>query len=173
MRSILHFINLIKEARKRLKKPVGIMLDTKGPEIRIGKIKDNEVLLLPGHHWHLTKSEVEGDSHQVHVKPGHILDDLSIGTRVLFDDGYISSNVIEKTSDGVVVEIHNCGTIKSNKGVNIPNVSLNLPVLTETDIRDIKFGCKNDIDIIAASFIRSADHVLVIKKLLAEEKNRT
>lgn len=166
----LKVINLIKEARALLKKPVGIMLDTKGPEIRIGKIKDNELLLSPGQRWHLVKEDVLGDANHVQIKPGYILDGLPIGTRVLFDDGYISSNVIEKTLEGLVVEINNGGIIRSNKGVNIPNVSLNLPVLTETDIKDIRFGCHNDIDIIAASFVRSADHVLTIKKLLADEK---
>lgn len=166
----LKVINHIKEARKRLQKPVGIMLDTKGPEIRLGIIKDKELLLTPGQRWKLVKNEVEGDATQVQVRPGHILDNLAIGTRILFDDGYISSNVIEKIPDGLIVEINNGGLIRSNKGVNVPNVSLDLPVLTETDIKDIRFGCQNGIDIIAASFVRSPDHVLTIKKLLAEEK---
>lgn len=165
----LKVINFIKEARKQLKKPVAIMLDTKGPEIRIGKIKADELQLNPGQRWLLTKEKIEGDSHHVQIKPGHILDDLTIGTRVLFDDGYISSNVVEKTPEGLIVEISNGGVIKSNKGVNVPNVILNLPILTETDVEDIRFGCHNDIDIVAASFVRSADHVLTIKKLLAEE----
>lgn len=167
-----HFkaIENLKEARKRLKKPLAIMLDTKGPEIRIGQIKDNELKLYPGQKWLLVKENIEGDAQKVTITPGSVLDVVTKGMRILFDDGYIMSEAVEVTPDGVLVEILNGGVIKSRKGVNIPNTSLNLPAVTETDIADIRFGCKNDIDIIAASFVRSADHVLVIKKLLAEEK---
>ncbi len=166
----LEAINNLKEARKRLKKPLAIMLDTKGPEIRIGKIKNSELALPAGHHWPLVKASLEGDLNGVTVTPDFVLDELAVGMRVLFDDGYISSHVIERTSKGVIVQIDNGGTIKSGKGVNVPNASLNLPAITETDIEDIRFGCKNDVDIIAASFVRSTDHVLSIKKLLEQEK---
>ena len=166
----LKAIENLKEARKRLKKPLAIMLDTKGPEIRVGSIKNNELMLQPGQKWLLVKENVEGDEQKVTINPGFVLDVVTKGTRILFDDGYILSEVVEVTPEGLVVEISNGGVIKSRKGVNIPNISLNLPAITETDIADIRFGCKNDIDIIAASFVRSADHVLIIKKLLAEEK---
>lgn len=166
----LDSINKLKEARAYLKVPLAIMLDTKGPEIRIGKIKDNQVYLNPGHHWLLVKQEIEGDIERVSITPGMILDELPVGTKVLFDDGYISSKVIEHSADGVVVQIENGGIIKSRKGVNVPNRSLSLPAITERDVEDIRFGCKHDIDIIAASFVRSPDHVLAIKKLLDAER---
>ncbi len=166
----LKTINNLKEARKRLNKPLAIMLDTKGPEIRLGKIKEGQVTLQPGQKWRLIKQEEVGDETKVFLHPVNILDDLEVGTRILFDDGYISSHVVEKKADEVIVEIDNGGNIRSGKGVNIPNAHLNLPAVTPKDIEDIKFGCQNNIDLIAASFVRSAEHVLVIKKLLTDEK---
>lgn len=163
-------IKYLKEARERLKQPLAIMLDTKGPEIRLGKFKDGQALLKNGQSFHLLKEEVLGDETQATLTPGNILEQLTPGTRVLFDDGYISSHVIEKTDKGVLVEIDHGGVIRCRKGVNIPNAHLDLPAVTEKDISDIQFGCKHDIDLIAASFVRSAEHVLIIKKILADEK---
>lgn len=166
----LRMINLIKELRKELKKPVAIMLDTKGPEIRLRKIKNNEIHLSAGHRWLLVKEEIEGDERSASITPPSILDRLKLGMRVLFDDGYIGSKVINTGPEGVLVEIENGGVIRSGKGINIPNSSLDLPAFTEKDVEDIRFGCRNDIDIIAASFVRSTDHVLAIRHLLSEEK---
>jgi pyruvate kinase len=166
----LRVINIIKDVRTELKVPLAIMLDTKGPEIRLRKIRNGEIKLEVGDRWLLVKEEVEGDKHQVSITPAFVLDRLKLGLRVLFDDGYISSKIIEISDKGVLVEIENPGIVRSGKGVNIPNSSLDLPAFTEKDVEDIRFGCKNDIDIIAASFVRSPEHVLAIKQLLAEEK---
>lgn len=166
----LKVINIIKEVRQKLKKPIAIMLDTKGPEIRLGKLKGNELRFVIGDRWLLVKETIEGDAQRVSITPPFILDQIQPGIRILFDDGYISSRVVEVVPEGVVVEIENPGIIRSGKGVNIPDTQLSLPVFTEKDEEDIRFGCQNDIDLIAASFIRSADQVLAIKKLLAEEK---
>ncbi len=166
----LKVINYLKEARQQMNSSLAIMLDTKGPEIRLGKVQDGHVTLKPGQKWHLLKNEVVGNDTQVSLYPHNILDQLSIGTRILFDDGYISSHVVEKTEKGVIVKIDNGGVIHSGKGVNIPNTHLDLPAVTAKDISDIRFGCQQDIDLVAASFVRSAEHVLAIKKILAEEK---
>lgn len=166
----LKVIDILKTVREELKVPLAIMLDTKGPEIRLRKLKDGEVKLKAGHRWMLVKENIDGDENRVTVTPPSILDKLKVGLRVLFDDGYVSSKVVEMTSEGVIVEIENPGVIRSGKGVNVPYSSLDLPAFTEKDIEDIRFGCKNDIDIIAASFVRSAEHVLAIKQLLDEEK---
>lgn len=163
-------IDNLKEARRQLNVPLAIMVDTKGPEIRLGQIKDKQVMLPKGHRWLLVKEKIEGTTEKISVLPGFILDSLNKGTTILFDDGYISSHVVEITPEGVLVEIDNGGVIKSGKGVNIPNVKFNLPAMTEKDMVDIRFACKNDVEIIAASFVRSAEHVLEIKKLLSEEK---
>lgn len=166
----LNVINYLKEARGQLKQPLAIMLDTKGPEIRLGKIRDGQCFLQAKQQWRLVKEEVVGDEASVSIYPANILDQLEIGTRVLFDDGYLSSSVIEKTKEGVIVEINNGGVIRSGKGVNIPDTHLDLPAVTVKDIQDIQFGCRNDVDLIAASFVRSAEHVLTIKKILSDEK---
>lgn len=163
-------INYLKEAREVLKKPLAIMLDTKGPEIRLGQMKDGQATLLTGQKWALVRTDELGDDTKATIRPPEVLDGLEPGTVILFDDGYISSHVIGVHSEGVIVQIDNGGIIRSRKGVNIPNASLNLPAVTEKDIADIQFGCQQDIDIIAASFVRSADHVLIIKKILTDEK---
>jgi pyruvate kinase len=167
-----HLISIrqLKEAREHLKKPLAIMLDTKGPEIRLGKVKEGQVSLQAGQRWTLLKKNELGDENRVSILPPQVLDKLEDGTVVLFDDGYVSSHIVEVHSEEVIVQIHNSGIIRSGKGVNIPNTSLNLPAVTAKDIEDIRFGCEQDIDLIAASFVRSAEHVLTIKKLLTEEK---
>lgn len=162
-------INRLKEARLKTGKPLAIMLDTKGPEIRIGVIKKGEITLNAKDRWRLVRENVEGDNAQVTILPSSVLGCLSLGAKVLFDDGYISSHVVEISEKGVLVEIDNGGKIRTGKGVNIPNVNLNLPAVTEKDIEDIRFGCLHDIDMIAASFVRSAEHVLEIKRLLKNE----
>ena len=166
----LKSIQLLKIAREQRKQPLAIMLDTKGPEIRLGKFKEGQVLLKAGQLFHLVKKEIVGDETHVSLLPGNILGQLAVGTRLLFDDGYISAVVVESDSKSVVVKIDNGGLIRSGRGVNIPNTRLDLPAVTAKDISDIKFGCQNDIDLIAASFVRSAEHVLAIKKILADEK---
>lgn len=163
-------INFLKEARQKTGKPLAIMLDTKGPEIRLGKLKEGEITLNEKDRWLLVKDTIEGDRHSISILPGSVLDCVSLGTKVLFDDGYISAFVVEINEKGVLVEISNGGKLKTGKGVNIPNVNLNLPAVTEKDIDDIRFGCLHDIDMIAASFVRSADHILEIKRLLKDEQ---
>lgn len=163
-------IEMLKEARIRSKKPLAIMLDTKGPEIRLGKIKDGKIILKPGQRWKLVKEQCLGDTEKVTLTPSSIFDQLKMGTTLLFDDGHFSSYVVDRDEEGVVVEIANGGEIRSGKGCNVPDVSLNLPAVTAQDIEDIIFGCTHDIDIIAASFVRSAENLMTIKKLLSEQK---
>ena len=165
-------IQYLKEAREELNVPLAIMLDTKGPEIRLGKIQDGACYLPPKHRWLLVKEVVEGSSERVTVRPGHVLDLLDEGMTVLFDNGYISSTVLERGPEGVLVEIQDGGEMKTGKGINVPDADLELPVVSEKDLADIRFGCEMDIDIVAASFIRSADHVVAVKELLRLE-NKT
>lgn len=170
----LEIIRKLKEAREYLGEPLAIMLDTKGPEIRLGKIKGGQISLPAGHLWLLTKEHVEGDLNQISVFPKDVLDQLKVGTEILFDDGYVTSTVKKIHERGVEIEILNGGLLKSGKGVNIPNEILNMPAVTDKDIEDIRFGCMHDIDIIAASFVRSPEHVVAIKQLLqAEKKSQT
>lgn len=162
-------IALLKRARIEKKVPLAIILDTKGPEIRVGKVIEGGISLKEGQKILLTPHVVVGDAAQIPITPGRILDDLGPGVKVLFDDGYIGATVVEKTSSGVMIAIDHGGILKSHKGVNILDVDIQLPAMTPQDIEDITFGCKEDVDIIAASFIRSADHILEIKELLARQ----
>ncbi|NGX54137.1 MAG: Pyruvate kinase, partial [Chlamydiae bacterium] len=162
-------IKMLKAARKKAQVPLAIMLDTKGPEMRIGKIKGEKLPLKKGDTFWFVKEQVEGDKDQITLNPSCIFGVLEKGTVVLLDDGYLLTRVVEVSEKGVKVEVDNDGVLRSGKSANIPNVEIPLPPLTEKDVEDIRFGCKHDIDIIAASFIRSADHVVEIKKLLEEE----
>ncbi|HSX10467.1 MAG TPA: pyruvate kinase [Chlamydiales bacterium] len=164
----LRSIQNLKRARKERGVPLALMLDTHGPKIRVGKLPGDAITLKPGQRVKLVEKE-RGREGEIPVQPIEIIEALSIGMKVLFDDGYIISTVVEKGQKEALLEIENPGVLKSGKGVNLPGGHIPLPALTEGDIDDIKFGCKHDIDFIAASFIRSAHHVLTIKQLLAQE----
>ncbi len=150
-------IQFLKKARKEKNIPLAIMLDTHGPKIRVGKLPSDSMTVSPGQRLNLIDD--------IPIHPPEVLEVLKVGTKVLFDDGYIISRVVAKNE----VEIQNAGILKTGKGVNIPGVIVPLPALTEGDIDDIRFGCTHDIDYIAASFIRSAHHILTIKELLEKE----
>lgn len=158
----LQTINFIKKLRKEKNVPIAIMLDTHGPKIRVGKLKGDAITLKPGQKLILGSKEVP-------IDPIEALKNVTKGTKILFDDGYIISEVIEKSKGHIVVEVQNAGVLKSGKGLNVPGAIIPLPALTAQDIKDIKFGCKHDVDYIAASFIRSAEHVRTIRKLLEKE----
>lgn len=161
----LEVIKNLKKARAERKVPLAIMLDTKGPEIRVGKIANDAVALKASQRLELVKENVVGDDKRICITPLFVVDDLKIGQTVLFDDGTIIAKVVDRG----VLEIQNEGVLKTQKGVNIPNAHIDLPAMTAQDIKDVVFGCEQDVDLIAASFIRSADHVCEFKKLLAEQ----
>lgn len=162
-------IQTLKKAREAKKVPLAIMADTKGPEIRLGPVQGGSISLEPGQRIRLVKETVEGNSERVTLTPPEVLDALNPGMTLLFDDGYILAKVIERGAGAVSIEIENSGFLKSQKSVSVPNADLDLPAMTPQDAEDITFACKQDVDWIAASFIRSADHVFEIQKLLAAE----
>jgi pyruvate kinase len=164
----LKTIQELKEAREIRGVPLAIMLDTKGPEIRLGTLKKEGVSVETGDQILLVKEAIEGDEKRLPIHPAIAIDALEVGMRVLFDDGYIMGKVIAVKPEGVLVELQNSGVLKTHKGVNIPEAYIDLPAMTEQDKADIAFGCRHEIDLIAASFIRSADHVMEIKHLLNE-----
>lgn len=161
-------IETVKKVRKSLNSSIPLMLDTKGPEIRTKLLKNDSVRLQKGNKFTLTTDDVEGDETIVSVTYEDFAKDLKVGNTVLIDDGLIEFTVLEIKGNSVICEIINSGVLGSRKGINLPNISIKLPALTEKDIEDIKFGIKMGFDYIAASFIRSASDVLSIRKLLDE-----
>lgn len=161
-------INTVKKVREELGMPIPLILDTKGPEIRTKLLKEEPAKLEKGNKFTLTTDDIEGDSIKVSVTYEDFAKDLHVGATVLIDDGLIELKVLEINGNDVVCEIINSGMLGSRKGINLPNVSIKLPALTEKDIDDIKFGIKMGFDYIAASFIRSASDVLSIRKVLEE-----
>ena len=161
-------IDNLKRAREEKKVPLAIMMDTKGPEIRVGSL-ETPIPVKKGEQWLLTP-EGTFQGNQIPVFPGIALKPLKKGNMILIDDGYIGAQVLENSSKGVTIEFLNDGLIKSNKSVNMPHVDVPLPAMTEQDVEDIAFGCREDIDLIAASFIRSAEHVQAIRDLLIKQK---
>ena len=158
-------ILMIKKVRAELEKPVAILLDTKGPEIRTGKFA-GEVELKEGQTFTLTTQEYLGDQEKCQVSYEGLPQDVAPGTLILIDDGLVGMEVVSAEGSEIVCRVLNGGIVKSNKGVNVPGVSIQLPAITEKDISDIIFGIDNGIDFIAASFIRKAADVMEIRKVL-------
>lgn len=165
-------IDRIKKLRREMDIPIGIMLDTKGPEIRLGDI-DGEVLLQSGEEFILTNKDLLGDEKIASISYKDLYKDVRVGGKILIDDGLVELLVKEIRGEEIITEVENSGLVSSHKGVNVPGANLNLPALTERDIEDIKFGIKEDIDFIAASFVRSREDVLAIRKVLEEERDYT
>ncbi|MDR1065920.1 MAG: pyruvate kinase [Clostridiales bacterium] len=161
-------IKKIKQARKELNAPIPLILDTRGPEIRIKTFDKESVYLKQGEKFTLTTDDVVGDETRVAVTYANLPDDLKIGGRVLIDDGLIELKV-ESVEDGEIrCEIVNSGFLSSHKGVNVPDVYVNLPSLTEKDIEDIQFGVEHGFDYIAVSFVRSANDVLNVREVIEQ-----
>ncbi|SDF32129.1 pyruvate kinase [Fontibacillus panacisegetis] len=159
-------IKNIRQASEELGKSVAILLDTKGPEIRTGKLKEEPIELEQDQFITLTTEEILGDKDRISVTYVDLPSDVEVGSTILIDDGLIGLTVVEVQGTEIKCRIINGGTIKSKKGVNVPGVKISLPGITEKDANDIKFGIESGIDFIAASFVRKASDVLEIRQLL-------
>ncbi|WP_196157629.1 pyruvate kinase PykF [Reinekea sp. G2M2-21] len=160
-------INNVREVSKELSKKVAILLDTKGPEIRTMNLADGDVLLEAGQSFTLTTDQtVVGDNTRVAVTYEDFAKDLSVGNTVLLDDGLIQLTVTEISGNDVICKVENTGELGNKKGVNLPGVSVKLPALSEKDRADIVWGASQDVDFVAASFIRKASDVVEIRELL-------
>lgn len=160
-------ISYLKQAREALKCPLAIMVDIKGPEIRVGKVKGDQLFFSPKDRFRLV--EKASNPGEIPMRPIEALRSVSPGMKILFDDGNLLSHVLETDGKSAWIEMENEGVLKSGKGMNIPEAHLDLPAMTPKDIEDLKFSCAQDVDLVAASFIRSSRNILSIKKLLAQE----
>ena len=167
-------IKNIREASKITGKLVGILLDTKGPEIRTHEMKDGIVSLLANETVRVSMTEVEGTKERFSISYPGLINDVVVGDHILLDDGLVDLEVTEldKENNEIVTLVKNSGILKNKKGVNVPGVSTNLPGITQKDADDILFGIENDVDYIAASFVRRAADVLEIAEIL-EKNNAT
>ncbi|QKS72036.1 pyruvate kinase [Paenalkalicoccus suaedae] len=163
-------IKSIREAAKEANKSVAILLDTKGPEIRTQTLEGGVAELEKGQKLRVSMTEVVGNNEVISITYPGLVKDVEVGSKLLLDDGLIELLVTEVRDEELITEVLNSGTLKNKKGVNVPNVSVNLPGITEKDANDILFGIEQDVDFIAASFVRRASDVLEIRELL--EKNQ-
>ena len=149
--------------------PIAALLDTKGPEIRTGILKDGKkISLKEGQEFVLTTEEVIGDENMVQINYDGLNEDVKEGDRILIDDGLIELHVLGVEGPKILCKVINGGELGERKGVNVPGVKIKLPALTEKDKEDIRFGIEMGFDYSAASFIRSADAILEIREMLEE-----
>lgn len=161
-------INNIKKLRKELNLPIAILLDTKGPEVRTGDFEGGKVELKEGQTFTLTPKSVMGDNKKSSVTYKNLSKDVKVGTKILIDDGLIEMKVVEIKGDDIICTVLNGGPVSNHKSINVPGIDLGMDYMSEKDIDDIKFGIEQDVDFIAASFVRTAFDVLEIKKILEQ-----
>lgn len=162
-------LEMLRKARKEVGRPIAALLDTKGPEIRTGVLEGgNKITLQEGDEITLTTEEVVGTKQKIYINYEHLHEDVKPGNVILIDDGLIGLEVLSVNGQEIHCKVTNGGELGERKGVNVPNVSIQLPSITEKDIEDIRFGISEEFDFIAASFVRSADAIRQIRALLDE-----
>lgn len=165
-----HRLEILESVREELGIPIASLLDTKGPEIRTGKLKDGKkVTLKEGALYTLTTEEIVGDETRGYINYAGLAEDVKPGDRILIDDGLIELHVREVNGTDIVCRIENGGELGEKKGVNVPGVRVKLPALTDKDKEDIRFGVDAGFDFVAASFVRNADAIREIREILDEK----
>ena len=165
-----HRLEILESVREELGIPIASLLDTKGPEIRTGKLKDGKkVTLKEGDLYTLTTEEIVGDETRGYINYAGLAEDVKPGDRILIDDGLIELHVREVNGTDIVCRIENGGELGEKKGVNVPGVRVKLPALTDKDKEDIRFGVDAGFDFVAASFVRNADAIREIREILDEK----
>ena len=173
-------LKMLRKLRIELGKPVAALLDTKGPEIRLGQFEKGKTELKTGRGFTLTTDDISGTDDRVSITYKNLWNDVKPGDHILIDDGLVGLEVVEIRPVAnpvnkeinpmdIVCRVLNDGVISDKKGVNVPNVDLTMPFISEKDYGDICFAVDNDYDFIAASFVRTAEDVMEIRKILAEK----
>lgn len=163
-------IKLIREVSKETGKPIGILLDTKGPEIRLGDFENGGCEFKEGDIVRIVKEEVLGNHERFTIRCPEVFNDVKAGDHILMDDGKMKVTIQEVSEGEMTVRVENPHFLKSRKGCNLPGIILSMPFISEKDEADIRFGCRQDIDYIAASFTRRKEDVLNLRKILIDEK---
>ncbi len=162
-------LDMVKKLRKELGLPVAALLDTKGPEIRIGDVEGGKVELKTGQTFCLTTEEMIGDATKVSITYKDLYKDVCPGNSILIDDGLIGMEVQKIEGEDIICQVKNGGFISNHKGVNVPGVELKMPFVSQKDYEDIVFAAEQDYDFIAASFTRTVEDILEIRKILEEK----
>ena len=161
-------IRRIRALSAELHTPVGIMLDTKGPEIRLKTFRDHRVTLQKGQLFTLCTDDVEGDAEHVSITYADLPADVQPGTTILIDDGLVGLTVEAVSKTEIQCRVNNGGVISDRKGINVPDANLSMPFISRKDREDILFGIQENVDFIAASFTRTEEDILAIRKLLTD-----
>ena len=164
-------LDTLKALRKELDLPVAAMLDTRGPEIRLKTFAKGSVQLRTGQEFTLTTEDIVGDESRCAITYGELPQDVKPGQTILLDDGLVRLTVLETTASTIRCRVENDGVMKDRKGVNVPNVRLSMPYMSQRDREDILFGIQQGFDYIAASFVRTAADVREIRRLLDEQNS--
>jgi len=164
----LRRLNMIRTVSSRMNKYVGAMADTKGPEIRTGDFQNGQAFFTKGNTVEVVREEVLGDDKRFHISVPELFDDMKVGDYLLIDDGKMRLTVTDKKEGVLTCVVNNTGVIKSKKGVNVPNVKLSMPFISDKDKDDIKFAAENNFDMIAVSFCRRKQDILDVRALLEQ-----
>jgi len=159
-------ITMIRDIAKKMNRYIGIMADTKGPEMRCGLFEVGKATFKKGDTVYVEKNEVLGNNERFHISTPELFDDIDVGDFILIDDGKMRLDVLEVNSDNLKCLVKNSGVIKSRKGVNVPNVKLSMPFISEKDREDLIFVANRGVDMIAASFVRRKEDVIAIRDIL-------
>lgn len=161
-------IEAIREVEKKVGHPIAILLDTKGPEIRTGDFEGGKIQLKAGDTFTLTNKETVGTAERSYITYEKLYEDVQPGSRILIDDGLIELKVQRIDGEDIVCTVINGGPVSGHKGINVPDIHINMPYMSEKDMDDIRFGIEKDVDFIAASFVRTAEDVQKIRWFLEE-----
>ena len=159
-------IDMVRAASQKLGIPVALLLDTKGPEIRLGKFKNGSIMMEAGKDFTLTARDIEGDETIASMNYKELPQDVKAGDHILLSDGLVNLEVVSVEGEDIHTKILNSGKMSDRKRVAVPGIAINLPAVSETDADDIEFGCRMNMDWIAASFIQRGKDVLTIRKIL-------
>ena len=159
-------IDMVRAASQKLGIPVALLLDTKGPEIRLGKFKNGSIMMEAGKDFTLTARDVEGDETIASMNYKELPQDVKAGDHILLSDGLVNLEVVSVEGEDIHTKILNSGKMSDRKRVAVPGIAINLPAVSDTDADDIEFGCRMNMDWIAASFIQRGKDVLTIRKIL-------
>lgn len=166
-----HIVSTIRKLNEELNKNIGILFDTRGPEIRVGKFKDGYIKLEEGDRVTLTPEDADGENHRINISYKELSFNLDIDSMILLDDGNIILTVIGIDNEEIMCKVIEGGILKNNKSINVPNTELDIEFLSVEDKNDIMFASRLKADYIALSFVRNANDVLDVNDILISEKN--